>query len=839
MSLSIMKTRPNSPSVKSSCLSLLALALCVPNAWGAVPSVFADAQQTLDSGLNNPQGFAGNSTNNAALFIADTNHNQVVVLLNGNSFGFNPPGFTLTRPKAIAIDAQGDLFIGDTTTAHGTTTGRIIEMPAAGGNLTGTAHVIFSGAPLANPISMTVDSTGTLFIGDDPASGHGAIYSLAPNATKLKTLTFTGVSPTLIPAALVRDSSTNLYIADKNSRNGGIYEAPDAGGAATSIATPNFDINQPSGLALDALGNLYILSTNSRNAKQQVTLIPAASPTTPYIIPNTGINGGSGLLLDTKGNLDVLSAQDGGIYQLTFGASINMGYSSPTAPGSPFLFNFEFNAPATLAGFSVVTGGDVSTELTQPYAGTCINGTISGVTPSDPYTCNEPYEGTPKYPGRRDSAILVKSGPNTTLASVPVYQIGVGGIQVTYPLAGTVTASGFQEPQAVAITGLDKTVYVADTLAGKVYSVSGLGGSNQSPVSTGSISLVAPIGLAVDGAGNLFIADFGGSNPGQVVKLSPSTGAAPVVINTGSLLQHPIALTLDTAGNLYIGDAGPAGFSASTGNPGYLVKVPVGGTAFKLATPTVPIIYPQALVANVYTGFLFIGDGGDVTGVGQVDVVTPDGTVGGQIILPNISNPAGLTFDPAGNLYVLDADLNTVTVDPIYLANPTPYLLQFNTTALAGPSSMAMSADGQSLVIANIGPGNNNFLLNVNGNASGLNFGSVPQGTQSQPMTATVANIGNAPLTLGTPYFASTTSNSAFSVLNSSTCTNNLTLNVGGSSQNNGSCNFNLEFTPTSGGLTSQQFTFRSNAFNGGVPVLTVQGTGGAGGSVQKAKPQK
>jgi hypothetical protein len=188
---------------------------------------------------------------------------------------------------------------------------------------------------------------------------------------------------------------------------------------------------------------------------------------------------------------------------------------------------------------------------------------------------------------------------------------------------------------------------------------------------------------------------------------------------------------------------------------------------------------------------------------------------------------------------VLDADLNTVTVDPIYLANPTPYLLQFNTTALAGPSSMAMSADGQSLVIANIGPGNNNFLLNVNGNASGLNFGSVPQGTQSQPMTATVANIGNAPLTLGTPYFASTTSNSAFSVLNSSTCTNNLTLNVGGSSQNNGSCNFNLEFTPTSGGLTSQQFTFRSNAFNGGVPVLTVQGTGGAGGSVQKAKPQK
>jgi sugar lactone lactonase YvrE len=839
MSLSILKTRAHVPSLKSSCLSLLGLVLCVPHAWAAVPPVYVDAQQTLDSGLNNPQALAGNSTNNGALFIADTNNNQIVVLLNGNSFAFNPPGFTLSTPQAIAIDAQGDLFIGDTPTSGGTSSGRIIEMPAVGGNLTGTAHVIFQGAPLVNPISMTVDGTGTLFIGDLGTSNNGAIYSLAPNATTLTPLTFTGLSPTIAPAALLRDSSNNLYIADNNSTSGGIYEAPDTGGAAISIPTPNFVINQPSGLALDGSGNLYILSILGNNAKQQVTVVPAASPTTPYIIPNTGIGNSSSMMFDPKGNLDVLSSQDGGIYQLTFGSAINMGYSSPTAPGVPIIFNFEFNAPATLTGFSVVTAGDVSTELTQTSAGTCINGTYSAVTPSAPYTCENTYEGTPKYPGLRSSAILVKGGNNTVLASEPVYQIGVGGVQVTYPLAATATATGLQEPQAVAISGLDNTVYVADLLAAKVYSVNGLGGTNLTPVSTGGITLVAPSGVAVDGAGNLYISDYGGTNPGQVIEVFPTTGAAPVVVNTGGLLQHPIALTLDTVGNLYIGDAGPAGLDASTGNPGFLVKVPMGGAAFKLNTPTVPIVFPQALVANAYTGYLFIGDSGDPSGVGQVDVITPDGTVGGQVVIPNITNPAALTFDPAGNLYVLDGYANTITVDPIYLNNPNTYLLQFDTSALTATSSMAMSAGGQSLVITNIGNGTNNTLVYVNGNAGALNFGSVPQGTQSQAMTATVANIGNTSLTLGIPYFTTTTSNPAFSVLNSSTCTNNLTLGVGGSPQNNGSCNFNFEFTPTSVGPTSQQFSIRSNAFNQGIPVLTVQGTGTAGGSVQKAKPRK
>ncbi len=824
MSLSISKIGPKTSIVKSASLSLLALAISVPSAWAQAPAIYTDAQQTLNSGLNGPQAFAVNGTNNGAIFIADTNNNQIVVLVNGQSFAFNPPGFTLVGPQAIALDAQGDLFIGDTPSTNGNSFGRIIEMPANGGNLTGGAQVVFSGAPLANPIAMTVDNTGTLFIGDYPlTAANGAIYSLAPGANTLTPLTFTGIPTIAIPAALVRDASNNLYIADNGNTNGGLYKASLTAGTATTISVPNFVIDQPSGLALDAAANLYILSALNGAVKQQVVVVPAASPANPYILPNTGIGASSALAFDPKGNLDVLSNQDGGIYQLSFGSAINMGYSSAAYPGVPIIFNFEFNAPATLNGFSVVTGGDASTELTQT-GGTCVNGSYSNLTPPLPYTCEQTYEGTPHFPGLRDSAILV-NGSNTVLASVPVYQIGVGGVQATYPLAATATASALQQPQAVAISGLNNTVYVADTAAGKVYSTGGLGGSNLTPVSTGAITLVAPSALAVDAAGNLFIADFGGTNPGQVVEVPTATGAAPSVVNTGSLIQHPIALTVDHLGNLFIGDAGSGGLSAGSSNPGYLVKIPLGGTAFKLNTP-LPIVFPQALAVNFYTGFVFVGDGGDTTGAGQVDVFTADGTEGGQFGVPNVTNPTGLAFDPAGNLYVLDGTTNHITVDPIYLNNPTPYTLPFDNSLLAAASSMAISAGGQSFVIANIGAGTSNNLVYLNGNTAALNFGSVTQGTQSQPLTATVANIGNGSLIVGTPYYSSTSSNAAFSVLNSSTCTNNLTLAPGGSAQGGGSCTMNFEFTPSSPGSTSQQFTINSNAFNAGIPVLTVQGTG-------------
>lgn len=829
--------------LKMFCLPLLGLTFCASSAWAAVPAVVIDSQETLGTGYNSPQSIAVNNTNFGAYFIADTNNNQVVATYNGINYPVLTPGFTLSSPQAVALDAKGDLFIADTPTNSGTSFGRLIEVPAdATGHITSTAQLIFQGAPLTNPISLAVDSTGTLFIGDydiiSDTSTIGSIYSLAPGATTPTLLNFTGINTsTFIPAALVRDSSTNLYFADNGSFNGGVYIAPAAGGTAQPVATQSFVINQPSGLALDAAGDLFILSLlgsgTGFNPGQQVVMIPAASPSTPYIIPNTGIGTSSSMTFDANGNLDVLDSADGQLFQLSYINTPNMGSVNVGQKGLRIIFNFEFNAPATLRGFRAVSQGDVSTELTKSAGGSCTNGahdTLPGpghptVSPYFPYTCFGNYEGTPAYPGLRSTAIQVEGPGNTILASAPVNETGVSAAEVTYPLNAKITATGLQQPQAIAISGLDKKVYIADTQAGVVYSTNGLGGAGLTKVSTGTQTLSAPSALALDGSGDLYIADF---DNGDVIEVPTTTGLAASVVNTGGLLQHPIALALDHLGNLYIGDAGPGGVNAGTGNPGYVVKVPIGGAAYKMTIPaSVSIIFPQAFAIDPVTNYLVIGDGGDPSGAGQVVTISADGTTASQLGFLNITNPTGLAFDPAEDLYVLDGVANTITVAPASPGFPV-YLLPFTNTSLSAASALAISAGGQSFLIANIGTGSSNDLVYVNGNSSTLAFGSVDEGSQSQTMTANTYNIGNASVTLSNPYYVVNTPNAAFDVLGSSTCANSLVLTAAES------CSLNVQFKPVAIGATTQQIKIDSSAYNSGQPTLTLTGTGTEGGGFRR-----
>ncbi len=829
-----------------------ALALSHSSARAQAPNVLADAQQVLGSGFNMPQSIAISS--NGTTYVADTQNSQIILLQNllpspgENTALLLPANITpaLSTPQALAVDTNGDLYIADTPGG----VGRIIELMGDGsGNLTGTGAVVYTGSILSNPISLAVDTTGTLYIGDwndnDPNNTIGTIFTIAAGGNTPAVLN-TGLPATIIPAGLALDSAKDLYIAD-NNQPGGIYKLKPGGTAAT-VATGQFVINQPSGVTLDAAGNLYILSLLgngiSPNGGQQVIEVPAANPTTPWILPNTGIGASSSMAFDPQGNLDVVDSTDGEVFQLAFRTPVNMGNVFPSLPqfASSVRFNFEFNVPRTLQGFRVVTQGDPSSELTQNAGGTCVLGRhteVDGlpITNYVPYTCSEIYTGSPAFPGIRYSSIQVEGTGSTILASMPVYQTSFLGAEVTYPLTATITATGLKQPQALALSGLDKTLYVADTVAsgtgaqGFVYSTNGPSGTVLNRVSTGREPLVAPSALAVDGAGNLFIADF---ERGDVIEVPPAaTGIAATAINTGGLLQHPIALAFDYLGDLYIGDAGPGGIDAGSGNPGYIVEVPVGGSAFKVTLPGVSVVFPQALATDPYTAGLFIGDGGDPAGVGQVVQLSPDLTTANVFPVNNVTNPTGLGFDAAEDLYVLDGNLDTITVVAGAQLGNSQTLLPFSNTSLSAASALAVSAGGQSFVIANIGAGSNNNLLYLNGNAATLAFGNVNVGSQSPTLPATVNNIGNLDLTLQTPYLTTSGPNAAFSVLGSSTCGNGVVLAP------SDTCSINMQFAPTTAGPTSQNLFVQSDGYNTGKTTLTAQGTGVSGGNLRRERRRR
>ena len=301
------------------CFPALALTICASTGWAQAPSVVIDAQQTIGTLSKGAQGIA--VSKNGTVFIADTNNNQILVR-NPQTGAITPAstgGITLAFPTPLALDANGDLFVGDTPSGIG---GRIVELIGDGkGNLTGAAKTYFAGAPLTNPFALTVDSAGTLFIGDFPADGNGVIYSLASGGASLTTLNFPGIPAQFAPASFVRVGS-NLYIADNGAGEtgiGGVYVAPATGGNATKIPTYSFTITNPTAIRVDAAGNIYILTYltlgSASNSGQQLVIIPAASPTTPYLLPMNGIVYGTDMQHDPAGNFDVIDYGTGNVVQ--------------------------------------------------------------------------------------------------------------------------------------------------------------------------------------------------------------------------------------------------------------------------------------------------------------------------------------------------------------------------------------------------------------------------------------------------------------------------------------------------------------------------------------------
>jgi uncharacterized repeat protein (TIGR01451 family) len=262
--------------------------------------------------------------------------------------------------------------------------------------------------------------------------------------------------------------------------------------------------------------------------------------------------------------------------------------------------------------------------------------------------------------------------------------MGEGGIAVNAQLNG---------PQGLAVD-LAGNLYIADqnnqrilqvTPAGIVSIVAGTGimGYNGTSGQGTSIALNSPQGLAVDPAGNLYIADKGNN---LVRKLAPG-GTLTTIAGThrsgtagdggpatSATLDAPAALALDFAGNLYIGDgsyqvrkvgpdgnishvAGTAGVSGESGDSG--------------PAASAQLSYPAGLAVDSI-GNLYIADKTNqlirkVNTSGNISIYA-----GGGSALPNgvpatqarIANPMGVTVDYRNNVYIADQASQVLVVSP-------------------------------------------------------------------------------------------------------------------------------------------------------------------------------
>jgi sugar lactone lactonase YvrE len=766
-------------------------------AEASAPAVVADGQIALASGLSYPQGIAVSPT--GTIYVADTGNNRVVTISNtGVVTPVSTPGFTLNSPGGVAVDALGNLYIADSYNA------RVLEVPVSG------SPIPIGATALSLPIAVAVDpANSVLYIGD---ANNNAVYKFTGGVTtKIAIANVTN----LFPQALATDGSGNLYIADGNSNN--VYELPSGGTTAQNVTPSGFTLNSPSGLAFDAAGDFFVLdSFNSR-----IIEAPPGVGAAPYQVPISGLNTASSLALDPSGNIYVTDVGNNNVTQLIYsGNPINLGTVAVGSTGPSVAVNYELNASETLTAFKTTMQGDPGQEAVVGAGTTCQfqsyanspSGSSNPISPLNPFVCLANVQGIPAFPGIRKGAVNLLGPSSFLLVSVPFTETGAAAAAWIAPNVASTAVTDLPEPQGLAISGQNGTVYIADSTTGEVYVWNGGNGtaSTLPTVSTAPVPLLYPEDVAIDGAGDLFIADWGPVPPaaeGKIIVVPANKAIAPYVLATGSLLKHPGALAFDANGNLFIGDAGPLGFGANSDQPGFVVKIPAaGGPISKLDTSAANLIFPASITVDP-AGNLYIPDEGDPSGEhAQIVLVPANGSAASVLDIPGLIYPQSMAMDPAGQLWVLDFyNLNQFTIVPTN--GGTPYTVPLTAPNLGNPGKMLFTAGSNSLVLVDL----IGILAEVGGVQAQLAFPQTAVGSQSPTQTAAIISIGNSPLKPANPagsLYSIGGNTQDFQVANTSTCLSFTQLLP------TQSCAFSATFAPVTPGTESESVTSIFNTPN-------------------------
>jgi uncharacterized protein YjiK len=598
-----------------------------------------DGGLAVNAPVDAPEGVAVDAAGN--MYIADSGNNRVrkvstsgtITTVAGNgSYGFSGDGgpatnASLSYPTGVAVDAAGNLYIADRNNSR-------VRRVSTSGTITtfaGTGMFGFSGdggpatgAMLHNPYGVAVDTAGNLYIADTynsrvrKVSSSGTITTVAGNGTS-------GFSGDGGPATSARlrdpqgvavDAAGNLYIADSSNNR---VRKVSASGTITTIAgtgSPGFFGNGlpgtraflygPSGVAVDTAGNLYIAdSSNNRVRKVStsgtITTVAGNGSSGHWGDGGTATNAGLaspwGVAVDAAGNLYIADSDNHRVRKVSMSGTIttiagtgSYGFSGDGGPATNASLAFPTGVAVDAAGNVYIADSDNHRVRKVSMSGTITTVAGSGTTgysgggysgdggPATGATLNNPYGVAVDTSGSLYIADTYNSRVRKVSTSGTITTIAGSTTQGLSGDGGPATDAGLAFPYGVAVDSAGN-VYIADTDNHRVRKVSTSGtittiaGSGTTGYSGGGYSgdggpatsarLFNPYGVAVDAAGNVYIADTDNSRVREVSTL----GTITTIAGTGSFglsgdggratiatLYSPYGVAVDMAGNLYVAD---------------------------------------------------------------------------------------------------------------------------------------------------------------------------------------------------------------------------------------------------------------------------------------------
>ena len=568
------------------------------------------------------------------------------------------------HPYAVAVAPSGAIYVADTTNCviRAISTSGVVTTLAGQPGVPGYADGTGAAALFAYPTGITVGAGGNLYVADmnneviRQVTPAGVVTTVAGSHGTLGSADGTGTAASFAnPAAIVSDSSGNLYVTDSNNLtirkitpgyvvttlagSVGISGSQDGTGTAARFA-------YPWGIGIDGSGNLYIADINNQTIRK---ITPA------------------GLVSTLAGLVNNAGSTDG--------------------TGSAARFHFPTGVAVTASGNIAVTdsGGNTIRLITPAGVVTTLAGSPSAADGADGTGAAAHFN--------RPSGVAADGSGNLYVAdsyNATIRRIAAGGVVTT--LAGTATipevvngsasVARFDYPVGLA-RDAGGNAYVTDWLghtvrkvtpAGVVSTIAGTAGTNGSHDGVGTAALFdTPMGIAVDASGVLYVADSANATirkiaaDGTVTTLAGTAGATGTQdgIGAAARFDSPQGIAIDGSNNLYVADTNNHTIRKIT--PAGVVSTFAGAAgvsgAQDGALAAARFSYPSAICVEA-NGAVYVADSVNSTirkiSGGIVSTLAGSagnfGSADGIGAAASFYSPGGVAVDGSGNVFVSDSN---------------------------------------------------------------------------------------------------------------------------------------------------------------------------------------
>lgn len=601
----------------------------------------------------------------------------------GNTDG--APG-RFSQPGGVAIDAAGNVYVADTAnhTVRKITASGVITLAGKSG-IAGSIDGIGAVATFSGPVAVAVDLAGNVYVADQ---GNSAVRKITP-AGMVTTLARSASSGVAV------DATGTVFVAEQNQVR---KITPE--GVASSFAA---GFNSLSALALDRAGNIYVTDFGASlirkiSSSGVVTTIAgttvASDGTAAFGFADGGLGVAkfdhpSAIVVDADGMLYVLDNQR--IRKVTPEGFVT-SLAVTNADATRFLFPGGRGPGLAIAAdgsiFFSVPADNVIRKMTPSRSVVDVAGTPAARGTADGNGAAARFSGTGHLAIDTTGNIIVIDALNNSIRKITPS----GLVTTTAANIGVRKPLGYDFPGGGGLLlglAIEKsgTLLVADPFSHLIRRIGADGSSTIAAgsawpdgVFTGGFSgflagRSAPVGVALDSAGSIFVPDSGflhAAPGGGIIRKITSAGVDSILACSDrptclQLGKGADAIAIDATGNLYVAQFGSISKITPSGTSSILAGSGLSGfsdgngseATFGGVNSAGIILGPQALTVDT-AGNVFVAD----TYNNAIRKITPTGvvtTIAGKAgstgvvlgTLPaSLNAPAGIAVDATGVLYV-------------------------------------------------------------------------------------------------------------------------------------------------------------------------------------------